>query len=303
MSVYNEKLAWCIEHAPDAIKKLSDTEILDYMSSSYDKHCDIYVDAVKDVFVVDDLDALRAYSNVDKIVLVLARIFGSRSTFDAGYYLKAMIPELAYNVDNVPSRIQASTMFEDLKSAMVGIAEYLCRRKVVSKYFLQPVAPEDSSLSLSLCDYDNTFSVRVSAGWDSDIGGTVDCTISINQKIFGIEHLVADKLVSALGSVSNATIHDMFDVYCLANCFDINYLTVNNCITNGAEKGLNWDNYASTEEQVSRLSRLYKNMQLTSSYVNVQFVKPEAYAVVDKFNILAAGALSNENYVLKRRYG
>lgn len=35
MSVYNEKLAWCIEHAPDAVKKLPVEKILEIMESSY----------------------------------------------------------------------------------------------------------------------------------------------------------------------------------------------------------------------------------------------------------------------------
>lgn len=72
------KLEWCRANASPAIQKLSDAEVLEYMSSAYDKFC------TNKEEIIDDLPLVECNpinEQMDIMVKILCRYFGDRLAF------------------------------------------------------------------------------------------------------------------------------------------------------------------------------------------------------------------------------
>lgn len=293
MSVYNEKLAWCIEHAPDAIKKLSDTEILNYMSSSYDKFCEDSKTTSVDKMVVEDTSETSITSVLDEMALVLSRLFGDRLAFKGGYMLSKMMPEVARQTTDVDFSIQTSDIYASLIDAMNHIGEHFIEKGYIKNYIVKDTVQPNRSGGMDMYAADGSKVLGIDVGWHDITFGTTTTNINIGEvRAFTVERMLADKVTAILSRKRFRRPKDIYDLYCITNCFDFDANLVNDYILKRTEGvGAEWQNYPFNETVVREYEHAYNLLVVKSVETSVPLVKPSFEFVLDRFYLLCSRLL------------
>lgn len=288
MSVYNEKLAWCIEHAPDAIKKLSDTEILDYMSSSYDKFCEDNKTTSVDSMIVEDTSETSITSMLDEMALVLSRLFGDRLAFKGGYMLSKMMPSVARQTADVDFSIQTSDIYASLIDAMNNIGDHFVKKGYIDHYVVKDTVQPKRSGGMDMYNANGSKVLGIDVGWHDLTFGTTTTCIDIGEvRSFTVERMLADKVTAILSRKRFKRAKDIYDLYCITNCFDFDANLVNDYILKRTEGvGAEWQNYPFNETVSREYARAYDALVVKSVKTSVQLDKPEFDVVLKRFYTL-----------------
>lgn len=288
MSAYNEKLAWCIEHAPDAIKKLSDTEILNYMSSSYDKFCADSKTTSADKMVVEDTSETSITSMLDEMALVLSRLFGDRLAFKGGCMLSKMMPSVARQTTDIDFSIQTSDIYASLIDAMNHIGDHFIEKGYIKHYVVKDTVKPNRSGGMDMYAADGSKVLGIDVGWHDITFGTTTTSIDIGEvRAFTVERMLADKVTAILSRKRFRRPKDIYDLYCITNCFDFDANLVNEYILKRTEGvGAEWQNYPFTETVSREYERAYNALVVKSVKTSVPLDKPDFDEVLKRFYTL-----------------
>lgn len=287
------KLEWCRQHAPDAIKNYSDADLLEAMSSSYDMFCTEKED-------VDVLESVEPSSPMDYMVLELVKEFGDKLAFKGGYMLTKLIPDSARQTADIDFSIESSELYHSLINAMERIGDHFISINYISSYRIKPTIERRMSGGMDMFDTTGKKILGIDIGWHDLHFGTTTTKIDICElRAFEVERMLADKITAILSRKRFRRPKDLYDLYCITNCFNFDANKVNEYIllrTEGA--GADWQNFPFSEDIEREYRRAYNSLNVVSQRDNVQLEKPIFEDVFERFQVIGRRLLNVDGYNL-----
>lgn len=279
------KLEWCRENAPKAIQGLSDEEIVSCMSTAYEQFCN------ESVIEVDNTELNTINSDLDLIVLALVRLFGDKLAFKGGYMLTKLMPDRARQTTDVDFSIQNSELYRDLLIAMERIGAELVRKGHVASYKIKPEVRERMSGGMDMYDVTGKKVLGIDIGWHDITFGTTTTNINIvDVNAFMVERMLADKITAILSRKRFRRPKDIYDLYCITNCFDFDAGLVSDFILKRTEgAGAEWDNIPFDNIVCREYEKAYNKLTLQSIYAQQNLNRPEFTTVLNRFYTVCEG--------------
>lgn len=281
------KLEWCRANAPEALQSMNDDELLDLMSGAYERFCN-------DTETIDhsELESVEynpVNSQMDYMVLELVREFGDSLAFKGGYMLTKLIPDTARQTTDVDFSIQDTALYQRLVQSMERIGERFKSTGECSSYKIkQEIAPTMSGGMDLYDEYGRKF-LGIDVGWHDITYGTVTTSIDIcDLRAFEVERMLADKVSAILSRKRFRRPKDLYDLYCITNCFDFDANKVNEYIlyrTQGV--GADWQNYPFNEAIEREYRRAFDTLRLKSIRQGVELERVEFEIAYKRFIIIA----------------
>ena len=294
------KLEWCRANAPDAIKDTPDDELLEYMESSWEKF------APKESLQNESIVLLKEInSNIDSMVLTLLRIFGNESAFKGGYMLTKLIPNCARQTHDIDFSIQSSELYQSLINTMIAIGNKFVKDGTISSFKIKQTIEPHCSGGMDMYDANGTKILGIDVGWHDITFGTTKTTIDIGEvRAFEVERMLADKIAATLSRKRFRRTKDIYDIFCITNCFDAdlnkirNYLEIRN-----ADVTVEWENFPFSETVINELGKAYGRLVLEAIYSNTILEKPPFMDVLGRFNAVCLGVLNKEKTIWSSKDG
>ena len=135
-------------------------------------------------------------------------------------------------------------------------------------------------------DVDNSKVLGIDIGWHDITFGTTTTSIDIGEvRAFTVERMLADKITAILSRKRFRRTKDIYDLYCITNCFDFNVDVVNDYILRRTDgKGAEWGNFPFNDTVVREYEKAYSKLDLQSIVKNGVLEKPEFKKVFYRFN-------------------
>lgn len=278
------KLEWCKENAPDSIQELSDSEILCYMSDAYERFC---ANESLDV-PIDSTELNSINSDMDFMVTVLTRAFGDKLAFKGGYMLTKLLPKYARQTTDIDFSIQKSELYKDLITVMHKIGDAFIDRGVIASYIVKPEVQQRKSGGMDMYDEHGSKILGIDIGWhDISFGTTTTCIDIEDVRAFTVERMLADKITAILSRKRFRRPKDIYDLYCITNCFDFDANVVNEFILKRTEGvGADWQNFPFNEKVITEYEKAYNKLQLNSIYTETRLNKPDFELVLKRFDCI-----------------
>lgn len=294
------KLEWCRANAPEALANLSDADLLDAMESSYQKFGKDEVEAE-----LESVEYNPINKQMDFMVLTLVREFGDKIAFKGGYMLTKLMPETARQTTDIDFSIASSDLYQSLIATMDKIGRFFVSQGMIDRYVVKQEIREFMSGGMDMYDATGKKVLGIDVGWHDLSFGLTSTNIGITDvKAFTVERMLSDKVTAILSRKRFRRPKDIYDLYCITNCFDFDADEVNRCIlirTNG--EGAEWRNYPFNPDVVREYEKAYNKLALNSIVRGGELERPPFDAVMYRFNTICdhlKNPLGNEIWNAKR---
>lgn len=279
------KLEWCKANAPEALKVLSDVELMEMMNSSYERFCsekEIDENSMESV----EYDKNVINNHLDYMVLELVREFGNNLAFKGGYMLTKLMESSARQTTDIDFSIASAEIYEDIKLVLERIGEHFLQEGVVDMYKVKDVIQPRMSGGADF--YKNGVKVfGVDVGWHNiSYGTTLVKTDIATVTAFKIERMVADKVTAILSKKRFRRPKDLYDLFCILQLFDLDSRLVLDYINERTEgKGVDWQNHPFNDIVLREYAKAYNSLNVVSIYRDERpMAKPDFTACMDVFN-------------------
>ena len=291
---YLTKLEWCRANAPDAIKDVPDDELLEYMESAWEKYAP--KEATQEC-VVNDLNPIN--KNMDYMVTTLVNTFGDKLAFKGGYMLTKLMPEFARQTQDIDFSIQTSELYQNLLLTMEDIGKRFIEDGIIAKYIIKPEIHPHCSGGMDMYSSDGKKILGIDIGWHDITFGTTTTHIDIGDvNAFEIERMLADKISAILSRKRFRRPKDIYDLYCITNCFDFSVIKVNTYLKmREIECDVAWDNFPFNDKILVEYNKAYQALRLDSIVRNRQLDKPLFNDVMTRFINIVKGLRRDSDYV------
>ena len=268
------RLEWCRANAPKAYAGYSDEELLHEMDGIHESP-----QPAEEVYCLSDIDPFL--NPIDEMIRIFAGIFGNKCSFSTGY----IGDKVSGGTDAVFKYVSDLGLYDQLLAALDAACSEFVKDGLATNYTLRKAASPDFTCGATLFQADDVL-LDVSLSWNSSCYDTVSVSFdSINGKHTEVERLIANKVLNLFESDGDSTAIDLYDLYCLTNCFDFNPIKMRNYISM-----LTHDvpfNYAELtphrEVDVQRYENDYAGLRIISNCVHGDVPKPEFYDVMGRF--------------------
>lgn len=243
-----------------------------------------------------NLDKNEINSKMDYMVETLVRVFGDKLAFKGGYMLTKLMPNTARQTTDIDFSIGDSKLYHDLLKTMETIGNHFVDEGYISSYKIKDEIREFMSGGMDMYSSTGEKILGIDIGWHDISFGVTTTKIDICElSAFMVERMLADKITAILSRKRFRRPKDIYDLYCISNCFDFNTSLINEFIlkrTQGA--GADWNNFPFKEEIIVEYKKAYDKLILTSMYKNVSLNKPDFYEVMKRFNTICEQLLKNK---------
>lgn len=288
------KLEWCRANAPDAIKDTPDDELLEYMESSWEKF------APKESLQNESIVSLKEInSNIDSIILTLLRIFGNKSAFNGGYMLKKLIPDCARQTQDIDFSAQSSELYQSLINTMIAVGTRFVKAGIISNFKIRQTIVPHYSGGMDMYNTSGAKILGIDVSWSDTLLGTATTHIDIGDvNAFEVERMLADKISAILSRKRFRRPKDIYDLYCITNCFDFSVIKVNTYLKKREiESGVDWGNFPFNDKILVEYNKAYQSLRLDSIVRNRQLDKPLFNDVMTRFIDIVKGLRRESDYV------
>ena len=288
------KLEWCRANAPDAIKDVPDDELLEYMESAWEKF------APKESMQNEPIVSLKEInSNMDYMVLTLLQTFGNNLAFKGGYMLTKLIPNHARQTQDIDFSIQSSELYQSLINTMTEIGNKFVRDGIIASFKIKQTIEPHCSGGMDMYDANGTKILGIDVGWHDITFGTTKTSIDIGEvRAFEVERMLADKIAATLSRKRFRRSKDIYDIFCITNCFDADLNKIRRCLDiRNSDVAVNWENFPFNETIINELEKAYDKLILESIYSDTVLEKPKYSNVLGRFNALCLGVLNEEKVI------
>lgn len=286
------KLEWCRANAPDAIKDAPDDELLEYMERSWETF------APKESLQNESIVSLKEInSNIDSMILTLLRIFGNESAFNGGYMLKKLIPDCARQTHDIDFSIQSSELYQSLINTMTAIGNKFVKAGIISNFKIRQTIVPHYSGGMDMYNASGAKILGIDVSWSDTLLGTTKNIIDIGEvSAFEVERMLADKIAATLSRKRFRRSKDIYDIFCITNCFDANLNKIRNYL-DIRNVTVAWNNFLFSETVINDLKNAYDRLILESVYSDTVLEKPEFSSILGRFNALCLGVLNEEKVI------
>lgn len=296
------KLEWCRKAAPPCFRGLSDGEIMEVMDSAYRQYC---IDEAED-FDTDGEEGENlakageepgdgahdgrneTNNSLDYMVVALCRAFGDRLAFKGGYMLTKLMPDVARQTADIDFSILSAEIYQEIKSVLIEICGHFMETGVIDAYKIKDsIGPRMSGGADMYKGGQKVLGVDV--GWHDITYGTKKISLDVAEvNAFTIERMLSDKITAILSNKRFRRPKDLYDVFCISECFDFEIGMVNEFILRRTEGvGADWQNFPFNDIVVREYKKAYDKLGITSVYKSHAIVKPEFEAVFERFCAIA----------------
>ena len=292
------KLEWCRANAPDAIKDAPDDELLEYMESAWEKF------APKESLQNESIVLLKEInSNIDSMILTLLRIFGNESAFNGGYMLKKLIPDCARQTQDIDFSIQTFELYQSLINTMTAIGNKFVKDGIISSFKIKQTIEPHCSGGMDMYNASGSKILGIDVSWSDTLLGTTKTIIDIGAvSAFEVERMLADKIAATLSRKRFRRSKDIYDIFCITNCFDANLNKIRNYL-DIRNVTVAWNNFLFSETVINDLKNAYDRLILESVYSDTVLEKPEFSSILGRFNAICLDVLDKEKTIWSGKDG
>ena len=275
------KLEWCKANAPEALQSLEDTKLLEMMDSSYQRFCKNSTVEV----TINGKELNECNNYMDYMVEILVATFGNLIAFKGGYMLTKLIPNCARQTSDIDFSIADSDLYKELINTMITIGEKFISEGYINHYTIKDTISKTMSGGMNMYDNNGKKVLGIDVGWHDLSFGLTTTTIDIGSvNAFSIERMLSDKITAILSRKRFRRPKDIYDLYCITNCFDFDCNKVYDYIlkrTNGT--GADWCNFPFNESTLIQYERAYMSLRLISITKGEELERPPFRNVIERF--------------------
>lgn len=211
--------------------------------------------------------------------------------------LTKLIPETARQTADIDFSIQDSELYQELISVMKRIGEEFIERGFIVSYTIKDVLERYRSGGMDMFDETGRKVLGIDIGWHDITFGTTTTTISIGDiNAFTVERMLADKITAILSRKRFRRPKDIYDLYCITNCFDFDVNAVNDYILKRTEgAGAEWQNFPFNSVVLNEYKKAYDSLSLDSIYKDTKLPKPDFNDVINRFNSICLVLKNKDN--------
>ena len=269
------RLEWCRTNAPKAYAGYSDDELLQEMASIQELS-----KPIEKVYCISDID--QFLNPIDEMIRIFAGVFCNNCSFNTGY----IDNKVRGNPSMVFKYVSDLGLYDQLLAALDAACSGFVEYGLASNYVLRKAVFPDFTCGATLFRDDDDILLTVSCSWDNICYGAVSLSFdAVNGEHTEVERLIAHKILNLFKSEENSTAIDMYDLYCLTNCFDFSPVKIRNYIsmlTHG--ETLNYTELTPhSEADIQRYEKDYAGLHIVSSCIHGDVPKPEFYNVINRY--------------------
>ena len=281
------KLEWCRANAPDALRGEDDEIILEMMSSSYERYCNQEKETYTESSAVNEEN-----NYLDRMVQILSHEFGDNLAFKGGYMLTKLIPDYARQTTDIDFSIQSSELYNQLLQVMSKIGDEFVKDGYIERYTLKDCISKTLSGGMDMYSSDGSKVLGIDVGWHDLTYGLTTTSINVGSvTAFTVERMLSDKIKAILSRKRFRRSKDIYDLYCITNCFNFNAKIVNDFMLKGNNQP-EWQNFPFSEEVIREYEKAYTKLRLVSIVKNRELPKPKFTSVLERFNTICYKLMS-----------
>lgn len=226
---------------------------------------------------------------LDYIALVLARNIDSMKAFKGGYMLNQILKKDSRLTHDIDFSINYKENYNEVKKVLKEIGDYFVRKELAKSYKIKEEISKTSSGGLVIYDTSGNVFAKVDVSVHNLFYGICDYNIKIGKvEAFGIERMLADKILVILSRQRFKRSKDLYDFYVLVNKYDFKYDELVYCIENRDNYDPSvWNNIPFSEEVLIQYQNAWNKLRLVSFKDGSKLKKPIFSDVIDLFNYIA----------------
>lgn len=273
------KLEWCRANCPEPLRNVSDEVLLSMMSSAYENLCEEKEPSENS----EELNTTNSY--LDKMVQILVNTFGDKLAFKGGYMLTKLLPNVARQTMDIDLSIQESELYQELIQTMKSIGDSFIAEGYISEYVIKEEVQRHMTGGIKMYDKEHNYVLGIDVGWHDITYGTTATTIDVGDvNAFTVERMLADKLRAILSNKRFRRSKDIYDLYCITNCFDFDSRLVIEYMNKSIKP--EWENFPFTEVVIREYEKAYSKLRIYSIIKDRDLPKPSFDKVLDRFNTI-----------------
>ena len=195
-----------------------------------------------------------------------------------------MLPEPRMTQD-IDISIQAKADYEEFKVVLAKIGDNLIERGIIATYEIKEDITETSSGGIKCKGANGEIIVGVDIGLHQLVFGIGKLDFTFGEvNAFVPERMLADKISAILSRKRFRRVKDIYDLYCIASQYELNYELLSKLIRMRLEgnEGL-WDNIPFNEIVLVQYEHAYDKLQLISFFNNKELTRPSFRDLVETF--------------------
>ena len=236
---------------------------------------------------------------MDYMVLTFLQTFGNNLAFKGGYMLTKLIPNHARQTQDIDFSIQSSELYQSLINTMTEIGNKFVRDGIIASFKIKQTIEPHCSGGMDMYNTNGAKILGIDVGWHDITFGTTKTSIDIGEvRAFEVERMLADKIAATLSRKRFRRSKDIYDIFCITNCFDADLNKIRHCLDiRNSDVAVNWENFPFNETIINELEKAYDKLILESIYSDTVLEKPKYSNVLGRFNALCLGVLNEEKVI------
>lgn len=296
------ELEWCRQNAPDALKGLSDRELVEVMHSSYTRFC------VDRAFTINidtmGFDLSDKQQRLDHLVMLATETLHDKMALKGGYLLSRILGDRGRKTQDVDFDVLDQKAYDYLIPTIEALGEYYIKSGLATEYKIRHDLSGDKSggftvyndkviiLKCDICSENLSYGLSFTQIGEKEV------------QTFSPERILADKVLALLSEKRFRRSKDIYDVLCITDCFKCDARLINSYMRKRltSTEGV-WDDFPYSEEILTKMEVAYSKLRLSNIKDEV-IPKPDWSKVADRFMIFASKVKSpSKPYIWDKERG
>lgn len=229
------------------------------------------------------------------IVMEILHSFGGGIAFSGGESWEHVISDGTIS----DAAIKSSKLYSDLIEEITKVGEKLIDHKYSTGFRIKEKVTNKTTGGFTVYGNSGEKVLRVIMSWRDYTPNELLLEFSFFHGYeFDVEKVLADKLITVLTSGKVLYPSDLYDIYCISNCFDFSADTIFEYITLSAdESGVNWQAYPFNDEIILKYSQAYNKLIIYDPVLNEQRELPLFRMVLSRFNTICDALLHRKGVI------
>lgn len=225
-------------------------------------------------------ETLTTMELLDEIALTISKHFTGFKALKGGYLLTKLLEHPRATTD-IDFSIEKKEEYEQLKNLFQDIGEDLKKRNIVCKYNIKEEIKEKNSGGVKFYDASGKVIAGIDVGLHDLSYGIREYKLTdLESKGFSVERMLSDKITSILSRKRFRRSKDLYDFFCLANTFNIDYELLYLCLESREPGDLKWENIPFNSDILREYKHAYEKFEANPTASNKPVRKKQEFEEV-----------------------
>lgn len=275
------KLEWCRQNAPDALRELSDEDLLKEMSLLYDKYY-LHKNKTPDEIISKyDKNSLTEDGQIlERLIFGLSRIFGEKMVLKGGFALMHFLPDTSRMTRDIDIDVVGASVVQNRIEELTNMCESMKRLGIIDDYLLDADISKDKSGKVDFYRR-GKHKIGIDIGIRDISFGTCRLQLdSLSLRSYTVERMLCDKLCCISSIRIQRRPKDLYDVYIITNSFEFSIEKI--CELYKMDKDLNpdWSHIYFSEHTMNNIKHAYEKLSISPIYKNKGFIDKPSFEQV-----------------------